>query len=784
MKLDHAIFTNYLKLVLKKVNFLWESIDEGFSPPIKPDKPFSSPLFPSSHDFKQFKQEKNNGNIKEDPESNENRKEIIANLMDNDFFKTLAPKKTPKQLEKLFPSEIYQKPLLFKSPSTIPLKDPKHCKIANFLPKPSFYIEAYLKGQPPPSTKTIYSPIELIKESDKEELERILGTELGNLIGFFNYEEETKANEQILSLLISKGLFSKAISLFEDRVSDPKRMDSIIIQYLNTKEYEGKTAKEKLGFLKKLSCLKEAGLFLKQLIENSEFEISQEVIEFWWQSLEKNSFSNEKLVIYLNKQAKKILTVKSLKLSHYKWTSLAGFDADMKDFSKEILSSLLSNHQYTAVKELIELESDLTKDFKGVSELQLVYNLTNNPIIENFILFHELNDIKASRRIIDKIPNLSTKLTLNRLLLIKIKDSFIKTEISNEILSLEILIELTPFTSNLKSLILSPKSLILYLIHYKKVSLLTRIKPQINRLFLDTEILDYAKTQSLGFFRGLKGLYPDFSFFKDLVSLCEDQNLVAEACLTIADELSCLLSSSLMKKYQFLLLELTKKHIVLARKVFKKLDFRLENQKRCEKYLYFLEIRESFLKMSLNYPISLKQFFSDEEVQKLLTFLLKRDYLRSALQICEKCDISPCKVLLKWILWLLRFEQFEKAHEILAKNLEFFDSALSQAEMHQILSTLEASPFVNSSTFLSLQKDLAFSHVLFLKQGQIKKLSLSEHESKEKAKKAFENTIFSECVFFLKNYGTPQQFINFHVQKGLLEEACRYYLSHITLKII
>ena len=86
---------------------------------------------------------------------------------------------------------------------------------------------------------------------------------------------------------------------------------------------------------------------------------------------------------------------------------------------------------------------------------------------------------------------------------------------------------------------------------------------------------------------------------------------------------------------------------------------------------------------------------------------------------------------------------FKKAHEILAKNLELFDRSLNETEIHQILNTFE-------------------------------KLSKIELEIRKSLDAEFQNRVFEECVFFLKNYETPQLLINFLVQKGLLEEACKY----------
>jgi len=112
---------------------------------------------------------------------------------------------------------------------------------------------------------------------------------------------------------------------------------------------------------------------------------------------------------------------------------------------------------------------------------------------------------------------------------------------------------------------------------------------------------------------------------------------------------------------------------------------------------------------------------------------------------------------------------FKKAHEILAKNLELFDRSLNETEIHQILNTLESSSYETSQHYLDLQKTRSFS-----KQGQNEKLSKIELEIRKSLDAEFQNRVFEECVFFLKNYETPQLLINFLVQKGLLEEACKY----------
>jgi len=455
----------------------------------------------------------------------------------------------------------------------------------------------------------------------------------------------------------------------------------------------------------------------------------------------------------------------------------------------------------------------------------LIYELSHFPNLDNFIEFQKISSFSLSKAIINKIPSLSTKLSLNKLLYSKITEENEKKRLQNQILSLEILIELSAKIPGeiQRKLIQQPKILILYLIRNKKIAVLLRFKQRINGLFPDTEILDYAKSLSLGFFEEIHkancgnhdknnknldknwdncdkncdnceicdkncdiyekidDIYekihyktPDFFFFKDLVAICQDQNLVAEACLEIADKYSEFFSSSSLQNYKFLLLEFTKKYILLARKIYKNLDFSIENVSRCSKYLQFLEILELFLKMSLKYRISLKEFFNESEVSKLLSYLLSHDYIQKTINLCDKCSINPSKVLMIWILWLLRYEQYEKAHEILAKNLEFFDSSLSEAEIHQILRVLETSEFENSHDFLEYRKNTCFFRVLLLKQGKSSRNSLIETQIEKKLHNDFIVKIFEECVFFLKNYGTSQQFINFHVQKGLLEEACRY----------
>ena len=126
-------------------------------------------------------------------------------------------------------------------------------------------------------------------------MSRILGNEIGNLIGFFIYEEEKKAFEEIIDLLVSQGFYSKAIELFEEKISKSQLLDSIILKFLQTDEYKRKTQEEKFMYLVKLKDLSQAEFFLKEIIETARFDIAEEIINFWSKAL------NEKKVCFFRK---------------------------------------------------------------------------------------------------------------------------------------------------------------------------------------------------------------------------------------------------------------------------------------------------------------------------------------------------------------------------------------------------------------------------------------------------------------------------------------------------
>ncbi len=125
-------------------------------------------------------------------------------------------------------------------------------------------------------------------------------------------------------------------------------------------------------------------------------------------------------------------------------------------------------------------------------------------------------------------------------------------------------------------------------------------------------------------------LEPDFKFFKQLISMCSDKELIAESCLKIADRLSSILTDyqeGWIRPYKCIVLEYIKKQILLARRIFRSIDETF-NVNRCEKYLSFLELIENLLRNELKYKISLKNFFNKELIGDLINFLLQNDYLR------------------------------------------------------------------------------------------------------------------------------------------------------------
>ena len=159
------------------------------------------------------------------------------------FFQEISSEKTHKNskiIEKLFPFSKFE---ASKPKSS---KNSKKDSIEAFLPKPSPYIQEFLKTKSPKfftkeeenqkngeiseiceiSKKHVFSNF-TANSAEKDDISlnfegkmsRILGNEIGNLIGFFNYEEEKKAFEEIIDLLVSQGFYSKAIELFEEKIS-------------------------------------------------------------------------------------------------------------------------------------------------------------------------------------------------------------------------------------------------------------------------------------------------------------------------------------------------------------------------------------------------------------------------------------------------------------------------------------------------------------------------------------------------------------------------------------
>ena len=206
---------------MKKVEFLCECIDDEYEPhrSIKPSSS-SLPLI-TTHEFKNEKLEKTNKTAGQDQKLE--RKELIESITSNkDFFVTLSKENSKENLEKLFPKAAYTRKKENNSENeknkgdmnenkkdeNRNMTENKKERIKSFLPKPSSYIEEYLKKEEKSEKKNVQPPMTAKKEVGKEEntdkIQKILETELGNLIGFFNYEEESAFSHEIFEMLVTK----------------------------------------------------------------------------------------------------------------------------------------------------------------------------------------------------------------------------------------------------------------------------------------------------------------------------------------------------------------------------------------------------------------------------------------------------------------------------------------------------------------------------------------------------------------------------------------------------
>lgn len=782
-------------MLLKKLEFLLKCLEPV---PFLSHSLTKSRINPSSPAFFSVKPRISAKNPHTSAKSLSIRKEMTQNLAHKGrtaaFFSCLCSENSTKRVEKLFPEANslarVPKPRDFSA---------KHREIQAFLPQASPYIRRFL-AKPAQSAAFCDKPSSFLESfSDCASFETLFSQELGELIGFFNFEAEARISAKIAEFLVSKGLFRKVIGLFEDILRENGRLDAIIEKFVRTDEYLVLKPEEKFAYLKKLSGFSKVCEEFRELVDSSELQLSEEIIEFWqnsWGNHEKVA-ENQALSRDFREKARQIRTLQALRLEK-RWKSLREFDELSQKQAQEIVCELLFTQQFdSALRVLPYLRLPFCEFSEQISKESLIFKLTREPTLDNFQEFQGIcSNTALALAIIKEIPEIRTKLSLIRLVISQVRGETARKLAKQEI-SLEILCEIGGEKQTfLRKFEEKPKALLFFLIKSKKTRVLSRLKGKIAMFFADTELLDFAKQSVFSYFRGITKQAsnfcenssesskesPDFCFFKDLVHVCQDQALVAETCLSIADEFSTLFHEKSLKHYRFLLLEYTRKFLLLARKVFKKLDFREQNVARCEKYLQFLEILEIFLKIPLKFAISLKQFFYPQAVQALLEYLLKHDFIEKAITVCEKSGVNPSKVLIIWVLWLLRFEEFAKARETLAKSLEFFESAFNEQQIHEILSALEASAYESSHTFFASQQSLCFSRVLLLRSRDKSALSNKtlrtiELESRERAKNQFQARIFEECVFFLKNYGSSQLFINFHVQKGLLEEACRYVFN-------
>ena len=136
------------------------------------------------------------------------------------------------------------------------------------------------------------------------------------------------------------------------------------------------------------------------------------------------------------------------------------------------------------------------------------------------------------------------------------------------------------------------------------------------------------------------------------------------------------------------------------------------------------------------------------------------------------------RVLLNLIKWMLKFQRFNEAREILSKNIETIEK-ISAYDLNDLRKIVESNRFEITSEFLLLKKEKFAYEILFnrQKEKENKKIKFPEtlynSQFLKKKKRKFNEKLFQECVFLLKNYGSPQQLISFHVEKNMLYEACK-----------
>jgi hypothetical protein len=137
--------------------------------------------------------------------------------------------------------------------------------------------------------------------------------------------------------------------------------------------------------------------------------------------------------------------------------------------------------------------------------------------------------------------------------------------------------------------------------------------------------------------------------------------------------------------------------------------------KRCEKYLQFLSFLEQLLKLGIKKMVTLREFFNPNSIEKLISHLLKHDFIELAINLCELCSVNPAKIVLIWVRLLMSLQKYEKARELLAKNLEILEN-IDALEIQKIVRRLEDVEFQHTGVFLE-QMEQIFSVIILTRKN-------------------------------------------------------------------
>lgn len=113
--------------------------------------------------------------------------------------------------------------------------------------------------------------------------------------------------------------------------------------------------------------------------------------------------------------------------------------------------------------------------------------------------------------------------------------------------------------------------------------------------------------------------------------------------------------------------------------------------------------------------VTLREFFNPNSIETLISHLLKRDYIELAINLCELCSINPAKIVLIWVRLLMSLQKYEKAKELLAKNIEMLEN-IDALEIQKIVSKLEDVEFQHTNVFLE-EMERTFAVIILTKNN-------------------------------------------------------------------